>query len=398
MSMTERIERRNSLVKQAREILDAPEHTDGLTAEAEQRYDTIEADITELDREIEAGRALEARRARLSDVEEMTASAPAERSIASTPTREPITRNSKEYRDALKSYFRRGIAGIDPAEVRALQIGTDSEGGYLVAEEFDATLRQTMDEFNVIRQLSTVIQTSGDRKIPVESSLGTASYVAEEAAIPESDPAFGQVILDAYKLGTLVKLSEELLNDDITGIETNLAQMIARRFANREETAFCVGTGSGQPDGLVNQATLGKKTATLNTIIADELIDVFHALKSPYRARATWVFNDATTSYIRKLKDGNGQYLWQPGLQLGQADLLLGRPVRTSQGMPTIAGDAVVGLFGDFSYNVVADRGPTVVQRLNELFAVNGQVGFRAYMRHDAKLTLGEAMKTLEIQ
>jgi HK97 family phage major capsid protein len=398
MSMTERIERRNALVKQAREILDAPEFAEGLTAEGEERYDAIERDIATLDAEIEKGRALESRRARMTDLEGMIAEAPAKRAGDSTPVREPLTRKSEEYRAAMSAYFRRGLGGLNAAEVRALQIGTDSEGGFLTAEEFDSNLRQTMDDYNVIRELSTVIQTSGDRKIPVESSLGTATYAAEEAAFTESDPAFGQVILDAYKLNTVVKVSEELLNDDITGIETNLAQMIGRRFANREEVAFCVGTGSGQPTGLTTQATLGKKTATLNVIIADELIDCFHALKAPYRRQATWVFNDATIAYIRKLKDGDGQYLWQPGLQLGQADLLLGRPVRSSAGMPVIAGDAVVGLFGDFSYNVVADRGPTVVQRLNELFSINGQVGFRAFMRHDAKLTLGEAIKTLVIQ
>ncbi len=147
---------------------------------------------------------------------------------------------------------------------------------------------------------------------------------------------------------------------------------------------------------MLLDAQVGKTTASGTAIAADELIDLFHALKPPYRARATWLMHDSTVAAVRKLKDANNQYIWQPGLQAGQPDMLLGRPVRVSRYMPEIALDAKTVAFGDFSYYWIADRQSIGIQRLVELYAANGQVGFRMFTRVDGRLALAEAVQVLQ--
>lgn len=252
-----------------------------------------------------------------------------------------------------------------------------------------------MQDINEIRQFATVIRTASDRNIPVESSLGTATWTAEEADYTESDPVFGTLVLGAHKLGTILKVSEELLQDSAFDLQAYLASNFGKRFGIAEEAAFVNGNGTGKPTGLVQGASAGVTAASASAITADEVVDMFHSLGRPYRGAARWVMNDATAKLIRKLKDGQNQYIWQPGLQAGQPDTILGRPVLVSSAMPTAAVSAVTMLFGDLSYYTIADRTGAVMQRLNELYAANGQVGFRMYKRTDGKVTLSAAIKKL---
>lgn len=290
--------------------------------------------------------------------------------------------------------------GLDPVIKNALQIGTDTEGGYLVPDEFERTLIEALDEENIFRKLANVISTSsGDRKIPVVASKGTASWIDEEGAIPESDDSFGQVSIGAYKLGTMIKLSEELLNDSVFNLENYIAREFGRRIGNKEEDAFFTGDGSGKPTGILaatGGAQVGVTAASATAINVDEILDLFYSLKSPYRNKAVFVMNDATIKAIRKLKDGQGQYIWQPSLQAGTPDTILNRPVYTSAYVPTIAASAKSIIFGDFGYYWVADRQGRVFKRLNELYAATGQVGFVATQRVDGKLILPEAIKVLQ--
>ena len=256
-----------------------------------------------------------------------------------------------------------------------------------------------LSENNIFRTLAHVIQTtSGDRKIPVVASHGSASWVDEEGAYKESDDAFSQITIGAYKLGTMIKVSEELLNDSIFDIQSYLATEFARRIGNAEEEAFITGNGTGKPTGFLNSAELGVTAAGDKAITADELIDLYHSLAVPYRGKAVWMLNDSTVQFIRKLKDNNGQYLWQPGLVAGAPDTILGRPVKVSRYMPSLAAGNKAIAFGDFSYYWIADRQGRSFRRLDELFAVNGQVGFRGSQRVDGKLILPEAIKTLQMK
>ena len=287
-----------------------------------------------------------------------------------------------------------------PMEVRnALSEGVDSEGGYLVPDEFERTLVQSLADQNIMRTLAKVIQTtSGDRKIPVVSTHGTATWLDEGKPYSESDEAFTQISLSAFKLGTFLKISEELLNDAAFNVEQYLASEFARRIGAAEEEAFLVGDGKGKPTGIFNPtggADPGVTTAKPTDISADELIDLHYSLRSPYRARAVWLMNDATVKTVRKLKDGNGQYLWQPAITAGTPDMILGRPVYTSVFAPELKAGARTVAFGDLGFYWIADRQGRSFKRLNELFATTGQIGFLASQRLDGKLVLPEAIKVL---
>ena len=139
-------------------------------------------------------------------------------------------------------------------------------------------------------------------------------------------------------------------------------------------------------------------TATTVNITFDDVMDLFYSLRAPYRKKATWLLNDSTVKAIRKLKDGNGNYIWQPSVRDGEPDRILNRPYRTSIYVPELAAGNRVMAFGDYSYYWIADRQGRSFKRLNELYATTGQVGFLACERVDGKLILSEAVKTLEIK
>ena len=281
----------------------------------------------------------------------------------------------------------------------ALQIGTNSEGGYLCPDEYERTLVEGLQEKNIFRQFAHVIRTSsGDRKIPVAVSKGTASWIDEEAAYPESDDSFGQISIGAFKLATMIKISDELLNDSAFNMAAYIAKEFARRIGTAEEEAFFTGNGVGKPTGVLaatGGAGTGVTTASATAITFDEVIDLFYSLKEPYRKDSVFIMNDATVKALRKLKHGTGEYIWQPSITAGAPDRILNRPVYTSQFMPTLAAGAKSILFGDLSYYWIADREGRQFKRLNELYAATGQVGFLSSERVDGKLVLNEAVKLL---
>ena len=381
----------------AKAFLDAKRGGDGLlSAEDTATYEKMENEVVALGKEIE--------RLERQAVIDLELSKATSNPITNAPSKVAegkdwscIRRVQKAFWSAMRT---RAGEGLDPTVRNALQIGTDSEGGYLVPDEFERTLVEALEDENIFRTLANVITTSsGDRKIPVVATKGTAAWIDEEGTIPESDDSFGQVSIGAYKLGTLIKVSEELLNDSVFDLEAYISREFARRIGNKEEEAFFTGDGSGKPTGILaatGGAQVGVTTASATAITMDEVLDLFYSLKAPYRNRAVFVMNDATVKAIRKLKDGQGQYLWQPSVQAGTPDTILNRPLYTSAYVPTIAASAKTIVFGDFSYYWVADRQGRVFKRLNELYAVTGQVGFVATQRVDGKLILPEAIKVLQ--
>jgi len=282
--------------------------------------------------------------------------------------------------------------------MNALSIGTDSEGGYLVPDEYEKKLVEALGDEVFFRSLATVIKTSsGDRKIPIVTSKGEAAWIDEGGAFPESDDSFGQTSIGAYKLATMIKVSDELLNDSVFNIENYISKEFGRRIGAKEEEAFFIGDGKGKPTGLFPSADVGVTVATTN-ITFDDVMDLYYSLRAPYRNKASWLLNDSTVKAIRKLKDGNGNYIWQPSVREGEPDRILNRPYRTSIYVPELAAGNKVFAFGDFSYYWIADRQGRSFKRLNELYATTGQVGFLASERVDGKLILSEAVKTMEIK
>jgi HK97 family phage major capsid protein len=389
-------EKRAKAWEAAKAFLDSKRGTDGLvSAEDTAVYDKMEADIVGLGKEID--------RLERQQSLDLELSKPVNTPIRNQPnvtgTEVKTGRASDEYRQS----FWKAMRNKNHIDVQnALQIGTDSEGGYLAPDEFENTLVEALKEENIFRRLAKIISTSsGDKKIPVVASKGTASWVDEEGAIPESDDAFGQVSIGAYKLATMIKVSEELLNDSVFRLEAYIANEFARRIGTKEEEAFFVGDGTGKPTGIfaaTGGGQLGVTTASASAITIDEIMDLYYSLKSPYRNRATFLMNDTTVKAVRKLKDGAGQYLWQPSLTAGAPDTILNRPILTSSFVPAIASAAKTIAFGDYGYYWIADRQGRSFQRLNELFAANGQVGFRATQRVDGKLVLAEAVKYLQMK
>lgn len=384
----------------AKQFLDAKRGADGMLSEEDTAtYDKMEQDVINLGKEIERLERQAAIDAELSKATSTPLTGKPGAKMGKDET-EKTGRASDEYKGSFWNAMR--VKAPMPSVLNALQEGTDSEGGYLVPDEFERTLVEALEEENVFRTLAHVIKTSsGDRKIPVVASKGTASWVDEEGAYTESDDAFSQVSIGAYKLGTMIKVSEELLADSVFDLEAYISKEFARRIGAREEESFFNGDGKGKPLGILaakDGAEVGVTAASATAITADEVIDLFYSLKAPYRKNAVWVLNDATVKQIRKLKDSTGQYLWQPSLVAGTPDTILGRPVKTSAFMPTAAAGAKTIAFGDFKYYWIADRQGRTFKKLSELYAANGQVGFMGTQRVDGKLILPEAIKVLQMK
>ena len=368
-----------------------------LSAEDDAVYTRMEEEITALGKEISR---LERRE--LLDTE-------LAKPVSSPITEKPDMQGKEDVgkgraADAYKKAFwarLRAKEGVVPELRDALQVGTDAEGGYLVPDEFEHTLLQGLNSACIIRKYAHCITTSnGLHKIPVVTSHGTASWMDEEGAYQESDEVFGQVNLDAHKVGTLIKVSEELLQDSAFDLEGYLYSEFVRRIGAAEESAFLTGNGSSKPTGLLHTtggAEIGVNAAGAAAVTADELIDLFYSLKSPYRENAVWILNDSTVKAIRKLKKGDGEYLWQPAIKDGQVNTILGRPYFTASAMPEMTAESKPILFGDLNYYWIGDRQGIGFKRLNELYAGSGQVGFLASKRLDGKLVLPEAVKVLKM-
>ena len=390
-------EKRAKAWETAKAFLEMKRDADGtVSAEDAATYDKMVETVDQLGAEIA--------RLERQQVIDMEMNKPTSSPMMGKPGAEEPDQKKGRASDAYKTAFWRVMRQKTvPHEIyNALQVGTESEGGYLVPDEYERTLIDKLEEQNIFRSLAHVISTSsGDRKIPVVASKGTAAWIDEEAQYPESDDAFGQVAIGAYKLATMIKVSEELLNDSVFDIAAYIAKEFARRIGAAEEEAFFTGNGTGRPTGILSASTgaeIGVTAASATTLTFDEVMDLYYSLRSPYRRNAVFIMNDATIKALRKLKNGNGDYIWQPSVTAGVPDTILNRPVHTSAFMPTLAADAKTILFGDLGYYWVADRVGRSFKRLNELYAPTGQVGFQASQRVDGKLILPEAVKCLQMK
>lgn len=402
----ELMEKRAKAWEAAKAFLNSHSQNGGMvSAEDAATYDKMEKEVTDLTRDIE-------RLQRQDEIEKMM----------NQPTSSPITnmpgksgdkaddkpgRASAAYKKAFWDNIRHPG---NPAIRDVLEEGTDANGGYLVPIEFEHTLVKALDENNIMRSIGCkVITTQNERKIPVANGHTQAAWTAENGAYTESNPTFSQTSIDAFKLTDLIKVSDELLADSFFDIEGYIAEEFGRAFGEAEEEAFINGavqsgqTAIDRPTGLfiaanAGGAPSGVTAASATAITADELISLVYSLKAPYRGKAKFLMNDATVAAIRKLKDLNGAYIWQPSLTAGEPDRLLGFPLYASPKVPTMAAGARAIAFGDFSCYWIADRAGRTIKRLNELYATNGQVGFTCTERVDGKLILPEGIKILDMK
>lgn len=391
MTITELRNKRAKLWNTMEGFLDTHRNSMGvLSAEDDNTYSNMEKDLDSLTNEIKRMERREAIETELNKpVNQPLTSAPSGVEMPKTG------RASNEYKEDFDRHLRGKVLVHN-----VLSEGTDADGGYLVPEDFERDIVTALEEENVIRSLAKVITTQHERKIPVATGHSTAQWTAENAAYTESNPTFGQKQIDAFKLTDLCRVSVELLQDSAFDIEDYLMKEFARAFGIAEEQAFCVGTGVNQPTGIftANGGQVGVTAASSTAITADELISLVYSLKAPYRRNAKFLLNDATISIIRKLKDNNGAYLWQPSVQAGQPDRLLGYEIYTSPYVPTVAAGALAIAFGDFKNYWIGDRAGRTVQRLNELYATNGQIGYVSTERVDGKVILPEGIKLFKMK
>ena len=395
-TIKELLAKRANLWENAKDFLNTHQDANGLlSAEDAATYDKMEADIQSYTAQIERMQRQETINAQMGAWNETPMLGAPGAGVARPDSRTGIA--SDNYAEDYNCYLRGR-----PLVHNVMSEGVDANGGYLVPTEFERQIVTDLEENNVVRGMATVIRTTAERKIPVAASHVEAHWTAENAAYVESNPTFDQKTLDAFKLTALAKVSIELLQDATFNLESYLAAEFGRAFGIAEEAAFCVGTGTGQPTGIflaTGGGTVGVTTNATNKITADELISLVYALKSPYRKNAQWLMKDSTVGEIRKLKDPTtGSFLWQPSMQMGQPDKLLGYSLQTSAYAPAIEAGALAVAFGDFHNYWIADRSGRTIQRLNELYSTNGQVGFICTERVDAKVILPEGIQLMKVK
>ncbi len=366
----------------------------------EHRANWTEADQTEWQRRMDEINALSAEIRRIEQLEAIDAEnrrsqgrevPPADPATGNPEGRAVSPTSTPEYRDAYLRYIRTG----DQSELRSMNIQVDPSGGFMVPDEFHNSIVTALNEYCPMRQYATVLQTSGDRKIVTSDLDGTATWTDEETAYGESDETLGQKAIGGHKLTRIIKVSEELVQDSAFDIWGFISNAFAMSFAKAEELAFTTGNGVARPTGFTIDAQIGKTTTANNAIDPDEIFDLYFSLKAPYRRRGVWMMNDTILCEVAKMKDGAGRYIWQLALAPGMPDTILGKPVIANNSMSELAAGAKVMAFGDFSYYWIADRGTPIAQRLLELYAATGQIGFRMARREDARLVLPEAVKLM---
>ena len=244
-------------------------------------------------------------------------------------------------------------------ERRDLTVGTASAGGNLVTSTlYDRVIDKLEEEGVALAAGATLIQTESgeDILVPAVSGHSSGALVAEGGSIGESDPSFSSSTLSTFKFAAIVEVSRELIEDQGVG-SFNVLDFVADQggaAVGRTWSQFLsTGTGSSQPQGFT-LCTTGKTAASATAITADEIIDLQHSVISPYRANAAWAMKDSTLAAVRKLKDGNSAYLWQPSIQLGAPDTLLGAPVYTDTNMAAIATGNTTIVYGDFGKGYIA--------------------------------------------
>jgi HK97 family phage major capsid protein len=306
-------------------------------------------------------------------------------------------KNENEQVRAYKNAFFGYVRGASPDAIlkRDFNEGTAADGGYTVPTDFQARVIEELGKTTLMRQLASVMSTESLTLIPTEASIPTFAWIAEKGTYGETDAKFGQISISAFKLGGILKISNELLQDSGIDIESYILRKAVQGIGYNEEDAFINGNGTGKPTGVIN-ATVGLTTASASAVAADEIIDFFYSLDTRYRVNAKWLISDGLEKAIRKLKDTTGQYLWQPSVQVGAPSTILGKQVFTSPFLSGLGASKIPAIFGDFSYYQIADRGNIAILRLNELYAATGQVGFRVDKRVDGKITLPVAIRTLK--
>lgn len=394
MNIREMMEARATMVAEARKLLD--------TAEAEKRELSAE-ERAQYDKTFDEARALGDKIQREQELREE------ERRLAEAGRLEPEGKNENPEERKLQA-FRSFLINGNAAEYRALANDSDASGGFLhAAEQFVARLIKGLDNRVFVRQYATVLPVTGS------DTLGVPTLTADpadptwttEIAAPSEDStmAFGRRSLQPEQLSKLIKISMKLLRTSALPIENLVADRLAYKFAVAQENAFLNGDGDGEPLGIftadANGINTDRDVSTGNSdtaVTADGLTEAKYALKAQYRGSARWIFHRDGVKKISKLKDGEGQYLWRPGITVGEPDILMGLPVDESEYVPTTWTTGLyVGALCNWSNYWIAELQGVELQRLVELYAGTSQIGFIGRMYADGAPVLAESFVRVKL-
>lgn len=408
MTIREMREERMRLYEQAKAVLAVSKKDKRLFSSEEQEkikkiyaeMDTLEAQIDAEERLIEEKRALE--RHDTPRVGPAGAESAAGTAMVASERKVKLSR-------AFDQFLRGGLKGMDeesraiyaesekkmPPEMRALSVGTDTAGGFMVPEDinFIDQLEVALKFFGGMRRANTTIittATGADLPIPTtDDTSNVGELLAENAAAATQDVVFAQIVLQAFMYSSKqVRVSLQLLQDSAVDVGGLLARLLGTRIGRITNTHFTVGTGTGQPNGVVVASTQGRVGATGQTtsIIYADLVELFHSVDPGYRDNAQWMMNDASLAKIKQIEDTAGHLIWQPSLVAGAPDLILGKGFVVNNDVVVMAANAKSVLFGDFSKYWIRDVQGMILFRLVERYAEFLQVGFLAFSRHDGDL------------
>ncbi|PBY64468.1 phage major capsid protein [Pseudomonas aeruginosa] len=322
------------------------------------------------------------------------------------------TKAASEHKAAFMQFVRKGIdTGLGELQAKALQIGVDADGGYAVPEELDRNIIELLRDESPMRQVCNQITVgTPDYKRLVNLGGAGSGWVGETAPRPEtSTPTLAQINAVMGELYANPQATQTSLDDMFFDAEGWLNSEVGREFSEKEGSAFLLGDGVNKPKGLLAYpfAVAGDKTrpyGTLQRLVSgnagalngDNLIDLVQAVKAGYRRAGVWMMNNLTVAYVRKLKDSEGNYLWRPGLEVGQPSSLLGYGITENEDMPDIAADANALAFGDFkrAYTIVDRIGTRV---LRDPYTNKPYVGFYTTKRVGGMLVDSQAVKVLTL-
>lgn len=410
MATTQQLrEQRANIWEQMKAIMDLTESEGrSLTAEETQTYDRLEKDLDTKGDEITRSEAFAKRSEEFTKVDRSGVVAPSD-DLGDEP--------EKGYTEAFNRYLRNGISALDHTDQKVLQAGwvkspqnaggvaTGAAGGYTVPPAFRQKIIERITFVAAMRQLASVITTDTGANLPwptVDDTSNEGAILAENTAVTEQDVTFGQASLDAYMYTSkLVRVSLQLLNDNAFGLEGWLANALGARIGRIQNRHFTVGTGVGQPDGIITSATVGVTTAAgaVATVTYDDLVDLTESLDPAYLSGGNvgFMMPQSARKLLRKLKDSQNRPLWEPSLKAGSPDQLMGYGLTLNNYMSAPAASVKSIGFGDIrEAYVIRDVSDFALLRLNERYADYLQVGFLGFQRSDGTLQDAQAFKTLQ--
>lgn len=297
-----------------------------------------------------------------------------------------------EYAVAFKDMLHTGMPQ------KALRRGSAGSGNFIVPDTFEQKLVKGLTEKSLIRKLSTVMKTNTTMRIPTIIADGEAAWIPENESVQFSEAVYGEIVLDAYKLAHKVVVSDEMLEDAQFDVEDYIRQLFVESVSAAEELALFIGDGNGKPTGLLHQTSVGWVSEKAGDITYDDILNLIHSVKSPYRKNAVLVMSEDAITKLLSIIHYHGNSPWDVSLKDGTSKTLFGYPVYTTNYLDRVLPGTKPVLFGDFSYFWIGERGKRSVKRLVERYADQGQVAYITSERVDAKLVLPEAVKCLEVK